>query len=210
MLLITQKGNMRYEEFRRNLVQKGIFDLKDIHILFPKFNRRRLFEWQQKGYIVKIINGFYIFSDIEINESILMRIANVIYPHSYISFETALDHYGLIPESVYEITSASTRKTKRFNTLYGHFSYRSISPRLFFGYTIDTEEGYIIASPEKTVLDYLYFQKRFDENDLSQWRLNVDEYRKTVDQELMERYLKIFNNRLLERKYNILKEFINA
>ncbi len=210
MLLITQKGNMRYEEFRRSLVQKGIFDLKDIRILFPNFNRRRLFEWQQKGYIVKIINGFYIFSEVEINESILMRIANVIYPHSYISFETALNHYGFIPESVYEITSASTRKTKIFSTLYGNFSYRSISSRLFFGYTINAEEGYIIASPEKTVLDYLYLRKGFDGNDLSQWRLNVDEYRKTVDQELMEKYLKIFNNKSLERKYSILKEYINA
>jgi len=210
MLLITQKGNMRYEEFRRNLIQKGIFDLKDIHILFPDFDFRRLFEWKKKGYIYKIINGFYVFSEIEINEPMLMKIANVIYSHSYISFETALSHYGLIPEAVYQITSVSTRKTKIFNTLYGSFSYRSISPQLFFGYMIDSRNSYIIASAEKALLDHLYFRKRFDENDLFEWRLNIDEYRKTVNEELIEKYLRIFNNKSLKRRYDILKEFINA
>jgi len=210
MLLITQKGNMRYEEFRRNLIQKGTFDLKDIHILFPDFDFRRLFEWHKKGYISKIINGFYVFSDVEINESMLMKIANVIYSHSYISFETALSHYGFIPESVYQITSVSTRKTKIFSTLCGSFSYRSISPQLFFGYMIDPHSGYIIASAEKALLDHLYFRKQFDENDLYEWRLNIDEYRKTVNEELIEKYLRIFNNKSLKRRYDILKEFINA
>jgi len=210
MLLITQKGNMRYEEFRRNLIQKGIFDLKNISMLFPDFDARRLSEWQKKGYISKIINGFYVFSEIEINESMLMKIANVIYSHSYISFETALSQYGLIPESVYQITSASTRKTKIFNTLYGSFSYRSISPQLFFGYMIDPQSGYIIASAEKALLDHLYFRKQFDENDLFEWRLNIDEYRKAVNEELIEKYLRIFNNKSLKRRYDILKEFINA
>lgn len=210
MLLITLKGNMRYEEFRRNLIQKGIFDLKNISMLFPDFDARRLSEWQKKGYISKIINGFYVFSEIEINELMLMKIANVIYSHSYISFETALSQYGLIPESVYQITSASTRKTKIFNTLYGSFSYRSISPQLFFGYMIDPQSGYIIASAEKALLDHLYFRKRFDENDLFEWRLNIDEYRKAVNEELIEKYLRIFNNKSLKRRYDILKEFINA
>jgi predicted transcriptional regulator of viral defense system len=210
MLLMTQKGNMRYEEFRRNLIQKGIFDLKNISMLFPDFDARRLSEWQKKGYISKIINGFYVFSDVEISESMLMKIANVIYSHSYISFETALSHYGLIPESVYQITSASTRKTKIFNTLYGSFSYRSISPQLFFGYMIDPHSGYIIASAEKALLDHLYFRKQFDENDLFEWRLNIDEYRKAVNEELIEKYLRIFNNKSLKRRYDILKEFINA
>lgn len=210
MLLITEKGNMRYEEFRKNLIQKGIFDLKDIHILFHDFDFRRLFEWQKKGYMSKIINGFYVFSDVEISESMLMKIANVIYSHSYISFETALSYYGLIPESVYQITSVSTRKTKIFNTLYGSFSYRSISPQLFFGYMIDPHSGYIIASAEKALLDHLYFRKQFDENDLFEWRLNIDEYRKAVNEELIEKYLRIFNNKSLKRRYDILKEFVNA
>ena len=42
-------------------------------------------------------------------------VANKIYSPSYISLETALSYYGLIPESVYALTSVSTRKTISFN-----------------------------------------------------------------------------------------------
>ncbi|HNW83154.1 MAG TPA: hypothetical protein PKG52_09710 [bacterium] len=201
---------MKYEIFRKNLIAKKIIETSDIYLLFPDFDSRRLCEWQEKGYIAKIINGFYVFTDVEINELILMRIANVIYSHSYISFETALSYYGLIPEAVYQTTSATTRKTKVFNTLQGSFGYRSISKNLFWGYTINPENGFIIATPEKAILDYLYLRKQFNENDLFEWRLNVDEYKKIVNEETIEKYLRIFNNKTLTRKYAILKEFINA
>lgn len=201
---------MKYEIFRKNLIAKKIIETSDIYLLFPDFDSRRLCEWQEKGYITKIINGFYLFTDVEIDESVLMRIANVIYSHSYISFETALSYYGLIPEAVYQITSATTRKTKVFNTLQGSFGYRSISKNLFWGYTVNPENGFIIATPEKAILDYLYLRKQFNENDLFEWRLNVDEYKKIVNGQTVEKYLRIFNNKTLTRKYAILKEFINA
>lgn len=201
---------MRYELFRKSLIDKKIIEIKDIYIFFPDFDKRRLSEWQKKGYIIKIINGFYIFAETEIDEFFLMRIANVIYSHSYISFETALSYYGLIPEAVYQITSATTRKTKVFDTKSGSFSYRSISAKLFFGYTINAENRFFIATPEKAILDYLYLRRRFDENDLFEWRLNVDEYKKIVNEKTMEKYLRIFNNKTLSKKYDILKRFINA
>lgn len=201
---------MRYEIFRKTFIIKKIVEINDVYLLFPDFDSRRLCEWQEKGYITKIINGFYIFNDVVINEYILMRIANTIYSPSYLSFETALSHYGLIPEAVYRITSATTRKTKVFNTLQGSFGYRSISKNLFWGYTIDPENGFIIATPEKAILDYLYLRKQFNENDLSEWRLNIDEYKNIVNEETIEKYLRIFNNKTLTKKYAVLKEFINA
>ena len=201
---------MRYEIFRKTFITKKIVEINDVYLLFPDFDSRRLCEWQEKGYITKIINGFYIFNDVVIDEYILMEIANTIYSHSYISFETALSHYGLIPEAVYRITSATTRKTKVFNTLQGSFGYRSISKNLFWGYTIDPENGFIIATPEKAILDYLYLRKQFNENDLSEWRLNIDEYKNILNEETIEKYLRLFNNKTLTKKYAVLKEFINA
>ena len=118
---------MRYEVFRKCFIYKQIIDVREIRIVFPEFDNRRLFEWQRKGYIRKIINGYYVFSDLERDEFLLMRMANVIYAHSYISLETALGYYGLIPESVYQITSCSTRKTKSFDTPMASFRYRSFS-----------------------------------------------------------------------------------
>ena len=43
-------------------------------------------------------------------------LANLIYGPSYVSYEYALTYYGLIPERVFEVTSATTQKNKMFNT----------------------------------------------------------------------------------------------
>lgn len=132
-----------------------VFSLADIRVAHVGFDRRRLSEWQKKGYIKKIIKGYYLFSDVDIEESTLLAIANKIYKPSYISFETAMSYYRLIPESIYMITSASTRRTSRFETPMARFSYRTIKPALFFGYSL-LPGGTKMAFLEKALLDYFY------------------------------------------------------
>ena len=127
---------MQYIELKESLKEFTIFSLADIERIDSNFYRRRLNEWQDKGYIKKIIKGYYIFSDLELSENILFEIANRIYSPSYISFEMALSYYHLIPESVYGITSASTRRTYKFKTPIAEFSYRTIKHNLFFGYNL--------------------------------------------------------------------------
>ena len=107
---------MQYLEFQKSFNNFTVFSLADIRQVEPGFYRRRLNEWQGKGYLKKVIKGYYIFSGMVLKESVLFEIANRIYNPSYISFEMALAYYGLIPESVYGITSASTRKTSHFRT----------------------------------------------------------------------------------------------
>ena len=55
-------------------------------------------------------------------------LAGSIYGPSYISFEYALAHYGLIPETVYTITCATfeKKKKKRYETMFGTFIYRDV------------------------------------------------------------------------------------
>ena len=121
---------MRFMDFKEKLKPFSVFSLSEIRKVDSNFQRRRLNEWQEKGYIKKVIRGHYIFSDLELEESVLFEIANRIYKPSYISFEIALSYYSFIPESVYIITSASTRKTYRFSTSIGTFTYRMIKPCL--------------------------------------------------------------------------------
>ncbi|MCJ7525291.1 MAG: hypothetical protein MUP71_08725, partial [Candidatus Aminicenantes bacterium] len=149
---------MQYLEFQNALKDFTVFSLADIRQAEPGFHRRRLNEWQEKGYIKKVIKGHYVFSGLELDERVLFEIANRIYAPSYVSFEMALSYYGLIPESVFGITSASTRKTSRFSTTLGEFLYRTIQPRLFFGFEIRRHGGktFKIAQPEKAFLDFLY------------------------------------------------------
>jgi len=78
---------MQYLEFQKAFNNFTVFSLADIRQVEPGFYCRRLNEWQKKSYIKKIIKGWYIFSGLAINESVLFEIANRIYSPSYISFE---------------------------------------------------------------------------------------------------------------------------
>jgi len=146
---------MNFIQFKSTLNDFPVFSTADIRTVDSNFDRRRLNEWQGKGYIRKISKGLYIFSDVDIDESMLFRIANKLYRPSYISLETAMAHYQLIPEVVYGVTSVSTRRTYRFGTSLTHFTFRTVSPRLFFGYML-TSEAAKIATVEKTLLDFFY------------------------------------------------------
>src|SRR3989338_3756269 len=109
MCIITCIHDMRYLDLKQKLKDFTLFSLEHIRKFEKSFDRRRLTEWQKKNYIKKIIKGYYIFSDVDINQNVLFLIANKIYKPSYVSFESALSFYKLIPESIYAVTSANSR-----------------------------------------------------------------------------------------------------
>ncbi len=88
-------------------------------------------------------------------------LAPVIYGPSYLSFEFALAYYSLIPEEAVHFTSATfeKKKTKRFKTPFGLFTYRDVPGEAYpFGVVFRSENGYgfAIATPEKAICDMLY------------------------------------------------------
>ena len=88
-------------------------------------------------------------------------LAASIYGPSYLSFDYALAHHGLIPEAVHQLTSAcfDKKRVKQFETPFGVFSYRDV-PEAAFPYGIQpmVENGYSyrLATPEKALCDELY------------------------------------------------------
>ena len=88
-------------------------------------------------------------------------LASAVCGPSYLSFDFALAHYGLIPEIIHACTSATydKGKTKRFKTAFGYFVYHDV-PKDAFPYGIqfvrEGEYAYCIASPEKALCDKLY------------------------------------------------------
>lgn len=90
-----------------------------------------------------------------------LYLANAIYGPSYISFNLALSYYSLIPEAVYDFTSATTEKKKKkvFTNYFGTFTYRDIPISAYpYGINIveDGEYSFLIASREKALCDKLY------------------------------------------------------
>lgn len=194
---------MRYQELREKLKDFVIFSLTDIRKIEPDFYRPRLNEWQEKGYIKKLRRGYYMFSDLPLNERVLFLIANKLYTPSYVSFEAALSYYDLIPEGVYSITSASSKKTTRFKTPITEFSYRRIKQSHFFGYKLEEQMGqqYKIAEIEKAVLDYVYTHPRISENaDFYEWRFNSHEFLTKADIAKFRAYADAFKSKVFSKR----------
>ncbi|OGR02965.1 MAG: hypothetical protein A2511_06810 [Deltaproteobacteria bacterium RIFOXYD12_FULL_50_9] len=177
-----------------------VFSLADIRVADAGFDRRRLSEWQEKGYIRKIIKGYYIFADTSLDEIRLYAIANRIYKPSYISLETAFSHYRLIPESVYAITSVATRRTYGFETPASRFLYRTITPKLFFGYFL-LAGNVKMAALEKALLDYFYLNSSVQsKDDFAALRINRHELTNQLDRELLAVYLRRFASKVLAKR----------
>jgi predicted transcriptional regulator of viral defense system len=188
-----------------------MFSLDDIRMLDSTFFRARLNEWQHKGYIKKIVKGYYIFSDLELNENVLFEIANRIYAPSYVSLEMAFSYCRLIPEGVHEITSISTRRTYRFTTPIAEFSYRTMRSHFFFGYDLVkfNDRCFKMACMEKAILDYLYLNPDIDtEPDFISLRINKESFLEQIDEGKLDELLDRFAHKALLRRANSFMQFM--
>ncbi len=199
---------MNFIQFKNSLRDFPLFSLADIKAVSGSFDRRRLSEWKKKGYIIQIVKGYYLFSDMEMNEGLLLAIANKIYKPSYISFETAMSHYNLIPENVYMTTSASTKRTYLYETPLARFSYRTIKPALFFGYSI--LPGRIkMAYMEKAILDHFYINPSLrSEDDFTSLRINREEMLSRFNKERFANYTQRFNQKRLSKRMEHFLEWL--
>lgn len=112
----------------------------------------------QTGKLTQVARGVYE-SNVNTDGKYL---AGIIYGPSYLSFDYALSHYSLIPESIYNTYTSATfnkRKIKRYENSFGLYIYRDIPNAVYnLGVNIVEENGYSyqIASAEKALCDKLY------------------------------------------------------
>lgn len=112
----------------------------------------------KKGELVRLKKGIYTFGNEFQKEPVdLISAANMLYAPSYVSYEYALSYYGLIPERVYEVTSATLHSKKSFDTSIGRFTYKPV-PLQAYAMGIDwlydnKNGGKLIATPEKALCD---------------------------------------------------------
>lgn len=187
---------MNFTHFKDALKDFTLFSFSDIRLIDPHFHRRRLVEWQQKGYIKKIAKGHYVFADLTIDEHILFEIANRLYNPSYVSLESALSYYQVIPEAVYGITSVSTRRTYSFSTPFGEFHYRTIKPSFFFGYeiTIFDSKSFKIADLKKAIIDFFYLHPNLkSKSDIVSLRFNKEIFMEKINHQKLQKYLLKFS-----------------
>ena len=203
---------MNYLLFKKALEQFPVFSVQDIRKQFNDFDNRRLVEWQEKGYIIKLRRGYYSFEEVEKGEAFRYYSANKLYSPSYISMESALSYYNLIPEGVFTTVSLTTRNTTTFSTPMGSFSYRNVKAPLFFGYRLLNIHGHTIkmAEPEKSILDYLYLNKIDPSEMLEGIRLNKPQLLDLLDFNKLHQYQELFHSKKLQQRIQLLKKMIHA
>ena len=112
----------------------------------------------EHGYLVQLRRGLYMTtSQVKSTMPEPFLISNHLLGPSYVSIDSALFHWGLIPERVYEVTAVSNKLSKKFKTPLGIFSYTHI-PLPYYSFGIEqlalTEtQTVMIASPEKALSD---------------------------------------------------------
>jgi len=204
---------MNFIDFKNVFSADQIIDIQNVINFFGKIDKRRLYEWQQKHYIERLANNYYIFTDFRMDDFLLKRIANTIYSPSYIGLESALSFYHLIPEAVFQITSITTRKTKKLHNHLASFSYQTIHRSLFYGYTIERKKNssYFISDPEKTILDYLYLNSHLKtEDDFESMRLNRDVFIDLINTVKLKKYLQLFNKVRLGKTLSRLERWLDV
>jgi len=143
------------EQFRNIPLESSV--LQDL-VSNYKFPRNKVSALEKRGQIIRLKKGLYVVSD-KISRKTLSSelIANHLYGPSYISFETALAFYGLIPERVFAMRSATLKRAIHFENSIGNFEYVTV-PKNYYSIgitqrTVDNEYAYLLATPEKALCD---------------------------------------------------------
>jgi predicted transcriptional regulator of viral defense system len=209
MIDLEKFGNI---PFKCEALEKLLYDYKSPN--------NKILAMEHCGEIVRLTKGLYMVAD-RISHMPVSRelIANHLYGTSYISLETALSFYDLIPEKTDIIRSMTTRRSKMFEIDFGNYEYVTV-PEDFYSIgireqSVNNEYTYLIASPEKAICDlilatpYLQFrtvralQTYFEDNlqmnfsAVKQWDMKIIEQciktgRKQLGMELLETFLKRF------------------
>ncbi len=104
------------------------------------------------------------------------------YGPSYVSYESALSYYGLIPEAVYAITSATLKRPATFENGFGNYVYHRV-PREVYAIGIVLHDQFetpvLMASPSKALCDRIALEPRMRSlSAVQRWwelmRLNTD------------------------------------
>lgn len=111
-----------------------------------------------EGVLEPVRKGLYIAGpSLNTGKPESFLLANHISGPSYVSLESALSYYGLIPERVFEVASMTVKASRKFITPAGIYTYTRLPlPYYAFGIrqqALTDQQQVLIASPEKALAD---------------------------------------------------------
>jgi len=171
-------------------------EFKNIFGFDEKSAAVKLTRYKNAGYLVSPKRGVYYLADEPVDK---FKIANRLYFPSYVSLDSILSARGIIPEVVYTITSVTTKASREFSDAQTVYKYYKIKKGAFLGYQKEGEK--LVATPEKALVDYLYFVSQ-GKRALNE-RLNLEK----INRQQVFYYAKFFAskrlNNLLRRLFDV-------
>jgi predicted transcriptional regulator of viral defense system len=127
----------------------------------------QLSRWARSGNLIQLRRGLYALGETyRKTEPHPFLIANSLVSPSYVSLQSALDFYNLIPEATRRVTSITTRRPGVKRTDLGTYSFKHVKAEFFFGYqriNLGGSQHAFVARPEKALLDLVYLTPGADD-----------------------------------------------
>lgn len=171
------------EIIEKLIIKHGkIVDFNMIYEIFGKHRNKQelknfISRLIKKGWLIRIKRGVFVISDISARGNTdlsQLTIAQIIDNDSYVSFEAALQYYGLFDQYLKIITSIGKKRTYKKTFSNWTFKYIKSKDGLFYGFNEYNIDGQLIkiASKEKVILDFITYRKSEHNIDLIIEKLN--------------------------------------
>lgn len=146
--------------FETGLLLSGDVDPLDV--------RKQLSRWKASGKVHQLRRGLYSLAPpYQKTVPHPFLVANRLVSASYVSLQSALSFYGMIPELVPATTSVTTAYSAAWRTIFGQYDFRHIQTGWFHDYrrtSLGNGQWAYIASPGKALLDLIYLKPGGDED----------------------------------------------
>ncbi|MEI6291078.1 MAG: hypothetical protein WCP19_11655 [Chloroflexota bacterium] len=123
-----------------------------------------LYRWMKAGLILQLKKGMYMprrFYDLHRgDEDFAPAVSSILIPQSYLSLEFVLQRNSILTDVTYPVSAVTIKQTRVFENTLGTFTYRSLKPCLYSGFSITEYMGIQIgfARKAKALFDFLYFR----------------------------------------------------
>lgn len=202
---------MQFQDLATVFAQRPCFTARDARLRFPAFYERQLLRWQAQGWVQLLRRPYYRLTQRPWTVHERWAVATTLYGPAYISLETALGHYGFIPEGVFHITCITTRHTRTFTIDGVHHHYRTVVPGWFFGYRLLEQGDAVVrmAGPEKALLDVLHFRPDLrGPDDFEAMRFDRVGIRAAIDPQVWADHLCLSTNRALHQRARAFQRWL--
>jgi predicted transcriptional regulator of viral defense system len=159
---------MRFERLLEMVGEEPVFETGlllsgDVN---PANVRRQLSRWTKSGRLYQLRRGLFALAPpYQKIKPHPFLVANRMVGGSYVSLQSALAYYGLIPEYVPVVTSVTTGRPAHWGTPLGRYTFRHVKIELFHGYRLEKVspgQNAFVASPEKALLDLIHLEPSAD------------------------------------------------